>query len=207
MTTSNPLNDLAEIRSIMERSTKFLSLSAASAVLAGLYSLAGAYLAWKIIYHSPTGLYGPLTDRLITPETMPLFLIAGTVFLLTAGTVIWLSYRKAHAVGQKLWNRAAVRLFVNFAIPLAAGGIFVVLLYIRGYYSLLASSTLLFYGLALLNAGNFTFSDIRKLGVSEIALGLLAAALPGQGLLFWALGFGVLHIVYGGVMYWKYEKK
>ena len=204
---TNPLNDLAEIRSIMERSTKFLSLSAASAVLAGVYALAGAALAWRIIYKSPTLLYEPLKEQLITPETSPLFIIAAAVFLLAAGTATWLSYRKAHAAGQKLWNRAAIRLLVNFALPLLAGGIFVMLLYYRGFYSLMASSTLLFYGMALLNAGNFTFSDIRLLGVSEIALGLLAAALPGQGLLFWALGFGVLHIVYGGVMYWKYEKK
>ena len=207
MTTHKAANDLAEIRSIMERSTKFLSLSAASAVLAGVYALAGAGLAWRIIYKSPTLLYRPLKEQLITPETLPLFLIAGSVFLLALGTTTWLSYRKARNAGQKLWNRAAIRLLVNFFVPLAAGAVFVAILYFRGYPSLLAATTLLFYGMALLNAGNFTFSDIRKLGITEIALGLLAAAFPGQGLLFWALGFGVMHIIYGGVMYWKYEKK
>jgi len=190
---TNPLNDLAEIRSIMERSTKFLSLSAASAVLAGVYALVGAGLAGRILGHG--------ADR------MSLIFLAGAVFLLALGTTWWLSYRKARGAGQKLWNRAAVRLIVNFAIPMVAGGIFVTLLYVRGFYSLLAATSLLFYGMALLNAGNFTFSDIRTLGISEIALGLLATTFPGQGLLFWALGFGVLHIVYGGVMYRKYEKK
>ena len=90
---------------------------------------------------------------------------------------------------------------------MAAGGVFVFILLSRGYLDLLASATLLFYGFALLNAGNFTFSDIRTLGILEIILGLLATAFPGKGLIFWTLGFGVLHIVYGLIIYFKYEKK
>ncbi|MBK8490131.1 MAG: hypothetical protein IPL49_04280 [Saprospirales bacterium] len=194
MTTNNALTDLAEIRSIMERSTKFLSLSAASAILAGVYAIAGAVYVSGILEKGD-------------PEPRQFLLVAGVVFLLALCTTTWLSYRKAKKAGQKLMNRAAIRLLVNFAIPLAAGGIFVLFLYIRRFSSLIAASTLLFYGMALLNAGNFTFSDIRTLGLSEIALGLLAAALPGQGLLFWTLGFGALHIIYGGVMYRKYEKQ
>ena len=193
MTTNNPLNDLAEIRSIMERSTKFLSMSAASAAVAGVYALGGAALAWNILRKGDS-------------EPSSLLLIAAAVFLLALVTTLWMSFRKAQKAGQKLWNRAAIRLFANFALPMAVGGIFILLLYARGFYSLIAASTLLFYGMALLNAGNFTFSDIRKLGVAQMALGLLAAALPGQGLLFWTLGFGLLHIVYGGLMYRKYEK-
>lgn len=193
MATNNALSDLAEIRSIMERSTKFLSMSAASAVVAGLYALGGAALAWSILRK---GSYKPAH----------LLLIAVGVFLMALITTTLMSYRKARKEGQKLWNRAAIRLFANFAIPMAAGGVFILLLYARGFYSLIAASTLLFYGMALLNAGNFTFSDIRKLGIAQMALGLLAAALPGYGLLFWALGFGLLHIVYGAMMYLKYEK-
>ncbi len=193
MATNNALSDLAEIRSIMERSTKFLSMSAASAAVAGVYALGGAVLAWNVL-------------RKGEAKPFSLLLLAVGVFFLALLTTTWMSYRKAQKAGQKLWNRAAVRLFVNFAIPMAAGGIFILLLYDRGFYSLIAASTLLFYGMALLNAGNFTFSDIRKLGVAQMALGLLAAALPGYGLLFWALGFGVLHIVYGAMMYLKYEK-
>lgn len=193
MASQNALTDLAEIRSIMERSTKFLSMSAASAAVAGLYALGGAALAWNILRK---GDYKPLH----------LLLIAITVFLMALFTTLWMSYRKARKEGKKLWNRAAIRLFANFALPMTAGGIFILLLYLRGFYSLIAASTLLFYGMALLNAGNFTFSDIRKLGIAQMALGLLAAALPGQGLLFWALGFGILHIIYGGMMYLKYEK-
>ncbi|MFM9951447.1 MAG: hypothetical protein ACKV1O_26165 [Saprospiraceae bacterium] len=203
----NPQDDLAQIRTIMERSTKFLSLSALSAILAGVYALIGAGLAYKIIYDSEVVLYFELKNQFITPETLPLILIAGTVFVFAVGTGLLLSYRKASAAGQPLWNAPAQRLFYNFIIPFGAGSVFVIILYFRGYYSLLAASTLLFYGIAMLNAGNFTFSDIRKLGMGEIALGILAAIFPGKGLLFWALGFGVLHIVYGVIMYLKYERR
>jgi len=128
------------------------------------------------------------------------------VFVAAAGTAVWLSHGKAQRAGQKLWNRAAIRAGMNFAIPLAVGGAFVLILYQRGYYDLLASATLVFYGLALLNAGNFTFSDIRKLGMLEMLLGLVATFYPSNGLFFWTIGFGVLHLIYGGILYWKYER-
>lgn len=190
----------------MERSTKFLSISALSAVLAGVYALVGAMIAYKQFYFSDRLLYYPLKNNPLGPETLPLVMTAVAVLVLAVGTGLWLSYRKARQSGQGLWTLAARRLLLNFAIPMLVGGCFVLVLYWRGYYSLLAASTLVFYGLALLNAGNFTFSDIRILGMWEVVLGLAALALPGKGLLFWALGFGVLHILYGVVLYWKYER-
>lgn len=206
MTNFRPQDDLAQIRNIMERSTRFLSLSAWAAILAGVYALLGAAVAYRIIYFSPLVRYDALTEGFFAPGALPLFLTAVTVFVLAAATGVWLSHRKAQKAGQKLWNRVAIRAAVNFVIPLSIGGAFVLILYDRGYYNLLAASTLIFYGLALLNAGNFTFSDIRKLGILEMLVGLLAALYPNNGLLFWALGFGLLHIIYGGILYWKYER-
>lgn len=206
MTQSKLQDDLAQIRAIMERSTKFLSLSSWSSLMAGVYALIGAALAYRYIYYSDKVLYGDIKHNVLGAETLPLLLIAAGVLVLAAGTALGLSYRKAHRAGQRLWTPAARRTLVNFAVPMLAGGIFILVLYSRGFYSLIAASTLLFYGLALINAGNFTFSDIRTLGMLEVLLGLLAAIFPGKGLLFWALGFGVLHLVYGAVLYWKYER-
>ena len=199
-------DDLAQIRSIMERSTKFLSFSALASVLAGVYALIGAGWAWRIIYFSDEVLYGRLKHEPLSAESLPLIFIALGVLAAAVGTALLLSYRKARRAGQSLWSKSARRVFFNFALPMLAGGIFILVLYSRGFYSLLAASTLIFYGLALINAGNFTFSDIRVLGVWEVLLGLLAAMFPGKGLLYWALGFGVLHIIYGIVLYWKYER-
>lgn len=206
MNATKSLDDLAQIRSIMERSKKYLSLSPWAAIMAGVYALMGAgYAYWKI-YYAPEILYYQLGGETKGTSLFSLLSIAVAVFLLAAGTALWLNYRKASKAGEKLWSKTAIRLAINFIIPMIAGGIFLLILFYRGYYSLLAASSLLFYGLALLNAGNFTFTDIRSLGISEIVIGLLAAAFPGKGLFFWALGFGVMHILYGVLMYWKYER-
>ena len=206
MNATKSLDDLAQIRSIMERSKKYLSLSPWAAIMAGVYALAGAGLFYWQIYYSPVLIYGQLKAGVGAPILTTLLTIALAVFALAASTGLLLNYRKARKAGEKLWSKPAIRLAINFAIPLLAGGIFVMVLFLRGYYGLMAASTLLFYGMALLNAGNFTFSDIRSLGISEIAVGLLAVIFPGKGLFFWAIGFGVLHIVYGLLMYWKYER-
>ncbi len=92
------------------------------------------------------------------------------------------------------------------ATPLLVGGILILIFISRGYYGIVASTSLIFYGLSLVGASNFTFTDVKYLGICEIILGLIAACIPGYGLLFWSIGFGVLHIVYGGVMYLKYDK-
>lgn len=76
----------------------------------------------------------------------------------------------------------------------------------QGHIELAAPATLVFYGLALLNASKYTLSDIRYLGLLEIVTGLMATFFIEYGLLFWAFGFGLLHIVYGIFMYYKYEK-
>ena len=64
--------------------------------------------------------------------------------------------------------------------------------------------TLIFYGLALVNASKYTITEIRSLGVIEISLGLVSMWWIGHGLLFWSIGFGILHIVYGIIMQRRY---
>lgn len=203
MNSSKIQDDLSEIRSIMERSTKFLSLSPWSAIMAGIYALAGAAIAFRRIYSTN----GQNSTNPELSDTLPLAAIAVIVLVFSAITAITVNHKKAKQAGHKLWNAPAQRAFINFSIPMAAGGIFSITLFIQGYFSLIAASTLIFYGLALINAGNFTFTDIRILGLWQLALGLLAAAFPQYGLLLWALGFGCLHLAYGGILYWKYDRK
>ncbi|MCB0525010.1 MAG: hypothetical protein R3A50_03335 [Saprospiraceae bacterium] len=205
MNKSKSLYDLSQIRAIMERSKKYLSLSPWAAIMAGVYAMLGAGIAYYKIYFAPVVLYDQIRQGDIKGPFIGLLLLAISVLVLATGTALWFNYRKASKANEKLWSKAAIRLAINFAIPMLAGGIFVMVLFLRGYYSLLAPSTLLFYGLALLNAGNFTFTDIRNLGISEIIIGLLAVIFPGKGLFFWTIGFGVLHIIYGVLMYRKYE--
>jgi hypothetical protein len=196
--------DLASIRSMMERSAKFISLSGLSGVLAGVYALIGAAAAYFVAQYP----ISPFDYRQysISDTFFQLLLIAALVLVASLTTGLLLSKRKAKKHGLNFWTAASKRLFLNLAIPLISGGIFILIMLFTGHFGLAAPASLIFYGLALIQASSNTFDEIRYLGFSEIILGLISAAMPGYGLVFWALGFGVLHIVYGGIMYNKYDK-
>jgi NADH:ubiquinone oxidoreductase subunit K len=205
-TEKDYIKDLTEIRSMMERSVRFLSLTGWSGIMAGLYALAGAYIAWKIFYFNPVDVVYYTTDgQALSGNIFNLFLLALAIMGLAIGTAIFLSYRKSRERGEMLWNSAARRLVVNMSIPLATGGIFILILFLKGLIGLIAPLTLIFYGMALLNASKFTYEDLKYLGIIEIVLGLFASYFIEYGLLFWALGFGVMHIIYGIYMHLRYE--
>jgi hypothetical protein len=201
------IRDLTEIRSMMERSTKFLSLTGWSGIMAGMYALAGAYIAYKLFYFNRDEvIYNTIDRQEISGNGLMLFLLALVILVLAIGTAIFLSYRKSRKTGEKLWNAAARRLVINMAIPLVTGGIFILILFSKGILGLIAPLTLIFYGLALLNASKFTYEELKYLGLIEIVLGLIASYFIGYGLLLWAIGFGIMHIIYGVYMHLRYEK-
>lgn len=200
------IKDLSEIRTIMERSSRFISLSGLSGVLAGMYALIASFLAYRIVYINAS-LFSYRKTYILERETlMQLGLIAGVTLTLSIATGILLTTRKAKKDGLRIWERGSQKLLINLFIPLSAGGIFILALLLRGNFDLVASASLLFYGLALINASKYTLTDVRYLGLSEVAIGLVACFYPGYGLIFWAIGFGVLHIFYGISMYIKYER-
>ncbi len=197
------LQQLQEIRSLMERSTKFISLSGLSGIIAGCIALAGAGLQYW--YMEREGRY--LSCVKLNNDFL-LFTVANFlgIFVLALSSAYYFTQKKAKKNNQSLWDATSQRLMINVAIPLISGGLFCLVLYYYGLIGLLAPSSLIFYGLALVNGSNFTLRDIRNLGLTEIVLGFVAAFNIGLGLLFWAIGFGVLHILYGIVMYYKYDK-
>ncbi|MDH5381925.1 MAG: hypothetical protein OEW75_13790 [Cyclobacteriaceae bacterium] len=200
------LNDLSEIRSIMNKSSRFLSLSGLSGILAGIYALIGAAVAYRIIYTASVIPYTSIRTGQTSQEVVFLFIDAFLVLVLSLLTGFQLSKRKAEKNGVKLWDHTAKRVVENLAIPLATGGFLILILIYRELYFIISPITLIFYGLALVNASKYTLGDVKYLGLFEIAIGLTAALFPGKGLYFWALGFGVMHIIYGGIMYFKYDK-
>ncbi|WP_410221701.1 hypothetical protein [Pedobacter sp.] len=198
--------ELSSIRNLMERSSKFISLSGLSGIMAGIYALIGAFISYKIVYATHSGLeYRSyyVNDPLIFFQ---LFMVALVVLILSLTTGIWLTIRQARKKGESAWNPVSKRLLTSLSIPLFTGGFFILILLYRGDYGTIAPACLLFYGLALISGSNYTFSDVKWLGFCEIALGLLSALFPGYGLIFWTIGFGVLHIIYGSVMHFKYNK-
>lgn len=199
--------DIAEIRSMMERSSKFLSLSGWAGIMAGIYALAGAYVAYSYLnFNTDQVIYGTPSAASVSANLTGLILTALVVLVLSIGTAVVLSYRKARKRDETVWNSTSRRMIVHMSVPLIAGGIFILVLISKNIIGFLAPSSLLFYGLALYNAGNFTYSGIKYLGLIQIALGLASSYFTEFGLLFWAIGFGVVHIVYGIYMHLSYER-
>jgi len=201
--------DLKTIRKIMEDSTKFLSLSGFSGLFPGLYALAGACIAhFMVLGASETSFSrylnsGPSQQN--SEISLKLGILALSVLILSIITAFGFSLQKAKRSGQSIWTPVSKRLLNSLFIPLITGGVFALVLLAQGLIQLVIPVFLIFYGLALINAGKFTFGEIFYLGVLEIITGLLAALFPAQGLMFWTIGFGVLHIAYGLFLYRKYE--
>src|SRR5690606_7990263 len=201
------IGDIAEIRSMMERTSKFLSLSGWAGVMAGIYALAAAYVTYATLGFNPSEIIPPAGAAATAPPIPPQLLsLAFGTLLLAVGTAVFLSQRKSHKRGEKLWNTTSRRLVVNMAIPLVTGGLVILILLSHGMAGLAAPFSLIFYGLAPYGAGSLTYGTIELLGLREIGLGLIGTCFIGYGLLCWAIGFGVLHIVYGIYIHYRYEK-
>ena len=205
----NHLKDLTEIRSIMERSSRFLSLSGYSGIFAGIFAIIGGAAAQWYLHNSEflTGgdvsyISGQLADK------VKWFLITdgAIVLLLALISAVFFSWIKARKLGIPLWDHTTKRVLINLSIPLIAGGVFILVLIQYNLLYFLIPVSLLFYGLALLNAGNYTLSEVRYLGIAEIVTGIFALVFLKYGLYFWIFGFGILHIIYGVIMHLKHDK-
>jgi hypothetical protein len=199
------IEDLKEIKEIMNRSSRFISLSGLSGISAGIFALIGAYLGWQTIFANHDLLsYQP---NVLSSELMSqLLLIVFGTLILAIGTTIYFTTRETKKRNQKIWDYQTKRLLINLLIPLVTGGILCTMLLIKGYIGLVIPLTLVFYVLALVNASKYTLDEIRSLGIIEIVLGLLALQFITSGMIFWTLGFGLFHIVYGIIMQWKFKK-
>jgi len=201
-----PEQELADIKSMMERSTRFLSLSGLAGILAGIYALLAAGLAYLWIYYPRAPFGGEISGIQEEPILYKLVSMALLVLCLAVGTAWFLSRRKGEQNAQRLWNPAGRRFVMALFIPVITGAAFCLALILHEQFQLLAPATLIFYGLGLLNASHFTLSDIKYLGFGQLILGLFAGFFPDYGLLLWTLGFGFLHIIYGTLMYLKYDR-
>ena len=200
--------DLTEIRNMMNRSSRFISLSGLSGVFAGIYAVTGAFIARGIMEDHGANFSSSVIDNSISSELFTqLGLVAAAVLILALGTAVFLTTRKAKNNAQKIWDNTTRRLLINFFTPLIAGGLFCLVMLQYNLTGLILPCMLIFYGLALINGSKFTFGDLKGLGFANLALGLIATQFPEYGLYFWATGFGIFHIIYGIWMYNKYDRK
>lgn len=204
MANKNYLEDINEIKNLMNRSSRFLSLSGLSGVLVGIYALLGSFYAYTLLQDKTV--YIRMTSAENAALVLKLLVVAFVVASLAILTAIFLTRKKALENQEKIWDQTTKRMLVHFLIPLITGGVFALILLNHEHFGIIAPITLIFYGLALLNTSKYTLDTVKYLGISEIVVGLFAAHFVGYGLFFWALGFGVLHIIYGTIMHFK-EKK
>lgn len=201
MDSKKYLEDLNEIKDLMQKSSRFISLSGLSGILAGVYALIGAAIAYVVVTNS-TRTYLILDGYIFRLMLLDLFLIA----FLSIGTAIFLTTRKARKNGEKIWDTSSKRLVINFLVPLLTGGLYILIILGQQKYGQTTALMLIFYGIALVNASKYSIGDIRYLGYTEIFLGLICALFPGYGFWLWVAGFGIMHIVYGLFMYFKYDR-
>tara|TARA_R110002074_G_scaffold374907_1_gene551369 strand:+ start:17 stop:628 length:612 start_codon:yes stop_codon:yes gene_type:complete len=201
MESKDYLKDISAIKDMMNKSSRFISLSGLSGILAGIYAIIGAAAAYYLVMNYSNGTL-ILDGQIYRLVMLDLFLIA----LLSVVTGIILTTRKAKKHGAKIWDATSRRLVINFLIPLVVGGLYILIILNQQKYGQTGALMLLFYGLALVNASKYSIGDIRYLGYIQLILGLIGAWKPGYGFWLWVLGFGVMHIVYGSWMYFKYDK-
>lgn len=198
-------DDLKAIRSMMEQSSRFISLSGWSGVFAGIVALAAAGAAYFVLHGAIDYELGQNRNILMANLAIKLLVIALVTVALAFSGGVFFTLHKSKRKGVPVWNLTTRRLLIHLFVPLAVGAIFCLIFYIHHVSYLMGAATLVFYGLALLNASKYTLPDIAYLGYIEIVLGIIALLLPGYTLVFWALGFGVLHIIYGVVIQRKYD--
>jgi hypothetical protein len=202
------LQDLQHIKKMMEQSSRFISLSGLSGIAAGVCALAGAWFANQKIHCWVKGdcKIDTLIDLGGIALLNELFWIATLTFVGAFVSAFFFTYLRSKKNNTPMWGSTTIRLFWNTVIPLAVGAVFIIRMMQLGEYELVAPACLIFYGLALVNASKYTLGEIRYLGLGQLALGLMNCWFTGFGLYFWAMGFGVLHILYGLVMWYKYER-
>lgn len=201
------IKDLSDIREMMERSSRFLSLSGLAGVLSGIYAIAGAFIAYSVFGFNPDSIdYIPSGADNHDTGVVNVILVAISILVLALATVVFLSGRNASKRGEKLWNNSSRRLLANMSVPLATGGILIIIFIFKNLVGLVAPASLIFYGLALFGAGRLTLSEVRYLGITQIILGVAGFIFIPYSLVIWVLGFGFVNIVYGIYMHYKYEK-
>jgi len=195
MNNNSHTEDLKTIRKIMEESSRFLSLSGLSGIFAGIFALIGLITALWLSGNS---------DIIINTD-LAIFIDAVAVLSCALITAIYFSYRKAKSKGLKIWTTTTKRMLVNLAVPLVSAVGFILVFYLDNNFQYIVPSMLVFYGVALVSAGKFMFGEIIYLGILEIITGFVAMFVPGYSLYLWGFGFGILHILYGAIMYIKYR--
>jgi hypothetical protein len=201
--------DIKTIKKIMEESSRFLSLSGLSGLFAGFLAVLGGCIAHFVILKNGNPFLketlAALPDKEIFSLKIQLLADALIVLALALSGSFYFSFRKARQKKQKIWTPVSKRMLVSLLIPLITGAFFILIFITDNQWQFIVPAMLTFYGLALISAGKFTYSEVFYLGLAELLTGFASAAFHEFSVFFWITGFGFLNILYGLFMYRKYE--
>ncbi len=202
MNNNDAINTLREIKDIMQKSSRFENISGFSIIIIGIYASIVSLGAWLLLgKHEPySWLPTWSTDfALNTPgRTWTAILCALVLLVVSFGTVCLMSYFKTKRVNHRfVFDHTVRRSLWAFFVPAATGGLLCLAMLQQGHYGITSSFMLVFYGLALINCAHHTTSRLALLGYVELLLGIVDCFVVSHGILFWFLGFGLWHIIFG----------
>ncbi|MGI8950907.1 MAG: hypothetical protein ACR2FN_04900 [Chitinophagaceae bacterium] len=208
------LDMLKDIKQIMERSSRFISLSGLSGIAAGVCALIGTWFANYVMIanydfaNAKIKISNTQSEEITINDIINsnLLRIAVLTFICAFVLALLFTYLRSKKNKTAIWGTTAKRLMINVSVPMLVGAIFLFKLIENGIYNLIVPGCLLFYGLAVLNASKYTLQETKYLAYSEIVTGIISLWIVNYALYFWAFGFGVLHIFYGILMWLKYER-
>lgn len=188
---------LRDIKDMMEKSSRFTAISGWSIVIIGVLATVSYFLVSSMFAKS-----------INSPQTIRTAVVFALCLLVVSFAIVTLcSAIKSKRIGRPFrFDKTIGRLLFSFGLPMLVGGLFGIAMLVQGHYGLTSSIMLLFYGLALVNCQHFTAPALRFLGYAELVLGIIDCYLVDYGFLFWLLGFGILHIVFGIFFVLKYER-
>ena len=181
------MDNLQFIRETMERSAVFTSVPGYGGALMGATAIGAAIIA----QNQPT-----VRNWLIV------WLVEAVLAVSIGFFALW---QKAKNSGESLVSVPAKKFALAFAPQIVAGVILTALFYYRGFFEFLPCVWLTLYGTAVVTGGAYSVKIVPAVGWVFVALGAVAVFAPADwGNLLMALGFGVLHIVFGLIVARRY---
>jgi len=214
MVNSKTKDDISLVKEMMEKSSKFSSLSGLSIIYTGILALIGGVIIYFDLSFSLSEKeisYSQLINRNANPDDLytkvKLLVYIASVILILSLLLLYVSAKsKAKKEQVNLFTSSFARTLKSLFVPLFSGGIFSLFLIHHGLYGLVAPATLIFYGLGLINASKHSYDELEKLGYVELFLGISASYFMGTGLIFWVIGFGFGHVLFGIYLHFKYDR-
>lgn len=212
MENKEALNTLNEIKDLMEKSSRFQSISGLSIVIVGLLASVVSAGAWLMLLpHSdiswlPTTCNGILIN---SPFRTKIAVFSALLLLVISfSTVSFFSLHKMKKQrGAVSFDSTLRRCLFHFCVPMVVGGLLCAAMLLQGHYGLTSTFMLVFYGLALINCSHYTSSSIAMLGYAQLVLGVVDCFAVSHAILLWWLGFGLMHILFGIYFIIKYDRR